>query len=465
MSHKIHFSATNSYLGIWKMLQFCEFDWPRGAWREPNSVEALSRMADSVGSVGSTGSSKRKRSNHQWSNEETKLFLKLMKGKYGELGFFDRTKRKKVSRVKALSEIADGMVRHGFEMTGTTVDKKRESLLSSLTLCETTARSTKLRKKQSYKSVFYLKNEALLLITTLPCLNAFVSLIMKNKSKSSWHTEKFAKSRLKEKSSGRMRTKRRNRKECCFLHFFSSSPGPWQTSKLPQEGRVLSDRKIDLQTTLLSRSQLESSAGKPFTSSWANQTPRQELRTTPLKGARMEGSATSEGQNDNFFYRTKNEGLFKASTWSLVIQLHAREKWRRWGNHNYQKIRLECTQVAIDRNRSMASQRVKTGRGPQRADGHWPYARRPVSSRNCRYFRRKSLDQTAGRGFQLVCRQRQCKYRGWLGVLFFFGGYTTPTCLVQRQNSGRRRRGRTVSEGRAADWSRVEIVTARARAG
>ena len=29
------------------------------------------------------------------------------------------------------------------------------------------------------------------------------------------------------------------------------------------------------------------------------------------------------------------------------------------GNHNYQKIRLECAQVAIDRNRSMASQRVK----------------------------------------------------------------------------------------------------------
>ena len=55
----------------------------------------------------------------------------------------------------------------------------------------------------------------------------------------------------------------------------------------------------------------------------------------------------------------QNKGFFKASTWSLIIQLHAREKWRHWGNHNYQKIRLECTQVAIDRNRSMASQRVK----------------------------------------------------------------------------------------------------------
>ena len=96
---------------------------------------------------------------------------------------------------------------------------------SCLTLCEATARSTKLRKKQFYKSVFYQKKEALLLITTLPCLKVFVSLITKNKSKSSWRTEKFAKSRLKEKSSGRMRTKRQNRKECCFLRCFSTSPG------------------------------------------------------------------------------------------------------------------------------------------------------------------------------------------------------------------------------------------------
>ena len=54
----------------------------------------------------------------------------------------------------------------------------------------------------------------------------------------------------------------------------------------------------------------------------------------------------------------QGEGLFEVSTGSLVIQLHAREKWQRWGNHNCQKIRLGCIQVAVDRNRSMASQRV-----------------------------------------------------------------------------------------------------------
>ena len=175
----------------------------------------------------------------------------------------------------------------------------------ALTLCEATARSTKLRKMQFYKSVFYQKNEALLFITTLPCLKVFASLITKNKSKSSWHTEKFAKNRLKEKSSGRMRTKRQNRKVCSSLRPISSSPGHWRTSKLPQQGRVLSDRRIDFQTTLSSRSQLESSAGKPFTSSWTIQTPRQELRTTSPQGTGMKGSATSEGQKDNFFCGTK----------------------------------------------------------------------------------------------------------------------------------------------------------------
>ena len=64
----------------------------------------------------------------------------------------------------------------------------------------------KSEKKAILQERFYQKKEALLLITTLPCVKVFVSLITKNKSKSSWHTEKFAKSRLKEKSSGRMRT-------------------------------------------------------------------------------------------------------------------------------------------------------------------------------------------------------------------------------------------------------------------
>ena len=133
----------------------------------------------------------------------------------------------------------------------------------------------KIEKIQFYRSVFYQKMEALLLITTLPCLKAFVSLITKVKSQSLWHTDKLAKYRLKEKSSGRMRTKSQNRKVCCFLRCISSSRGQWQTSKLPQQGRVLSDRRTDFQTTLSSRSQLEC-AGKPLTfGSWsANQTPK-----------------------------------------------------------------------------------------------------------------------------------------------------------------------------------------------
>ena len=72
--------------------------------------------------------------------------------------------------------------------------------------------------------------------------------------------------------------------------------------------------------------------------------------------ARMKGSASSEGQNDNFFCRTKVFSKRQQHRLSLSC-MHAK-KWRPCGNHNYQKIRLECAQVAINRNRSMASQRV-----------------------------------------------------------------------------------------------------------
>ena len=89
---------------------------------------------------------------------------------------------------------------------------KATSAQRLITLCEATARSTKFRKLQSYKNDFYQRKEALLLNTTLPCLKVFVSLITKNKPKSPWHTEKFATSRLKEKSLERMRTKRETAK-------------------------------------------------------------------------------------------------------------------------------------------------------------------------------------------------------------------------------------------------------------
>ena len=160
---------------------------------------------------------------------------------------------------------------------------------------------------------------------------------------------KVAKNRLKEKSSGRMHTKRQNRKVCSSLRSISSSPDHWRTSKLPQQEFSQIE---DFQTTLSSRSQLESSAGKPVTSRSTIQTPRQELRTTSPHSAGMKGSATSEGQKDNFFCRRK--GLFRASTWSLVCQLHAYEKWRRCRNHNYQNK----VGVHLSRYRSMASQRV-----------------------------------------------------------------------------------------------------------
>ena len=185
-----------------------------------------------------------------------------------------------------------------------------------LTLCEATDRSTKLRKKQSYKSVLSEKKEALLLITTLPCLKVFISLITKNKSKSPWHTEKFAKKRLKEKSSGRNAYKAPKPQSVLLpaLHLkFSRSLINFQLFELPQKGRVLSDRKIALQTTLSSRSQLESSAGKPDTKT------RTAYNSTT--GGGDEWKYNFRGPKRHLFLQ--NEALFKAPTGSLVC-VHAK---------------------------------------------------------------------------------------------------------------------------------------------
>ena len=83
---------------------------------------------------------------------------------------------------------------------------------------------------------------------------------------------------------------------------FSRSLTNFQASPARQSSLRL---KIDFQTTLSSRSQLEASAGKPFASSSTIQTPRQEMRTTSPQGTGMKGSSTSEGQKDNFFCGTK----------------------------------------------------------------------------------------------------------------------------------------------------------------
>ena len=52
-------------------------------------------------------------------------------------------------------------------------------------------------------------------------------------------------------------------------------------------------------------------------------------------GCGDEGKRNFRGPKRQLFQQ--NEGLFKAPTESLVSQLHAREKWRRCGHHNYQK--------------------------------------------------------------------------------------------------------------------------------
>ena len=197
---------------------------------------------------------------------------------------------------------------------------------------------------QFYKSVFYQKNEALLFITTLLQHYRVWKYLIR------WSRKTNPKVRGTLKSLPKIVSKRSHQEECVQSAQTARCLAPCVPSQVlqvtdelpsfPSKAELISDWRIDFQTTLPSRSQRESSAGKPVTSRSTIQTTRQKLRTTSPHGAGMKGSATSEGQKDNFFLQ--NEDLFKASTWSLVSQLHACEKWRRCSNHNYQKIRLEC---------------------------------------------------------------------------------------------------------------------------
>ena len=163
-----------------------------------------------------------------------------------------------------------------------------------------------------------------------------------NKAKSSWHMKSWPKMSQKEviRKNAYKAPKPQNVLLPAVYLKFSTSLTNFQASPARQSSTSDRNRKIDLQTTLSSWSQLELSAGKPFTSSSANQTSRQKLHTTPLQAA---GWAEAQLQRAKRQLFLQNKGLFKASAGSLVSQLHAHEKWRRYGSQNYQKIRLECT--------------------------------------------------------------------------------------------------------------------------
>ena len=228
----------------------------------------------------------------------------------------------------------------------------------SLTLCEATASNTKLRKPQSYKSVFYQNIEALLLI-----LQPYLVW----KLLSHWSRKTNPKVRGTLKSLPKIVSKRSHQEECvhsrqnrevwCFLRCISSSPGLWQTSKLSptrhsplrSKDRRPSHAVVEIAAGIERWQTVHSQLSKPDTKT------RTAYNSSVGRGD--EGKRNFGGLKRQLFLQ--NKGLFKASTASLVSQLHAREKWRPYGNQNYQKIRLEFTQVAIDRNRSMASQRVK----------------------------------------------------------------------------------------------------------
>ena len=212
---------------------------------------------------------------------------------------------------------------------------------------------------QSHKSAFLSEKRSTLAITTLPFLKVL----------SHWSRKISPKIRGTLKSLPKVVSKKRHQEECIP----SAKTAKRVSSCVASQVLQVTDNLPSFPSKA-EFSQIERETSKPpcrLHRSWnralanrslpAQQTRHQDKNCVQLhyraRGGGGGGSATSEGKNDNFFLQ--NEGLFKASTGSLVIQLHAREKWRSCGNHSYQKIRLECTQVTIDRNRSMASQKGK----------------------------------------------------------------------------------------------------------
>ena len=144
-----------------------------------------------------------------------------------------------------------------------------------------------------------------------------------------WSWKKFQTSvgrwKVRQKSSQRARRMRTNQQVhgvCSSLRCSSTSPCRLQTSKLPQRVRLLSSPKIDFQTTLSSRSQLESSTGK--SSLPAQQSRHQDKSCVQLyymerwwREAQLLRAKTTTFSTELRF--------FKGSTALLVSQPHARE--------------------------------------------------------------------------------------------------------------------------------------------
>ena len=120
--------------------------------------------------------------------------------------------------------------------------------------------------------------------------------------------------------------------------------------------QTLWSRKTDFQTTLSSRSQLESSAGKR---SLPAQKSRHQDKNCVQLYYMVRGWREARLQRAKTTTFPAEQRSFQGSTESLVSQLHARKKWWCYGNHNDQKLRFECSKVTIVRNRTVKSQRVK----------------------------------------------------------------------------------------------------------
>lgn len=99
-----------------------------------SSCSSSSSLPSSSLSSPSQGQEKAKRKArapaHVWTDEETRVFLSLMKGDGDQPGFFSRIKNKRLERSRAMNEVAAQLRKKGVNVTGQQVDNKWKSLLA-----------------------------------------------------------------------------------------------------------------------------------------------------------------------------------------------------------------------------------------------------------------------------------------------------------------------------------------------
>ena len=248
----------------------------------------------------------------------------------------------------------DGLVLQRFDLNS--LYQKWNDKIEILTLCEATARSTKLRKKAILpERLFSEKRSAFayynLTLSESFCLTDHEKQVQKfvahwKVCQKSSQREVIRKNAYKAPKPQRVLLLALLLKFSRSLTNFQAFPG--RQSSLRSKDGCPNHAVVWIAAGIERWQTVHFQLSKPDTKT------RTEYNSTA--GRKDRGKRNFRGPKRQLFLQ--NEGFFQSINMIACHSAACTRKMATLGNHNYQKIRLECTQVAIDRNRSMASQRV-----------------------------------------------------------------------------------------------------------